>query len=177
MDKDKTFLEDLCRHHISGQLKVAPENVSDSVLRLMRKSTHSVYETFSKEYAEMNRKLGMKQYLVPYYIASHPGCGLKETIETALYLKKTGFVPDQIQDFYPTPGSLSTCQYYTGLDPYSKNPDGTMKKIYVARGAHERRLQRSLIQFSKPENRSLVKEALEKAGRKDLIAVFLGKNS
>lgn len=172
MDKDKHFLEDLVRYHISGQLKVAPENSSDKILSLMRKSTHKVYEQFSKEYAEMNKKCGMKQYLVPYYIVAHPGAGLNEAIETALYLKKTGFVPDQIQDFYPTPGSLSTCQYYTGLDPYSKDENGNMKKIYVAKGSRERRLQRAVIQFKKPENRQLVREALEKAGRKDLLGVL-----
>ncbi|MCQ2573433.1 MAG: YgiQ family radical SAM protein [Treponema sp.] len=172
MDKDKRFLEDLVRYHISGQLKVAPENSSDKILALMRKSTHKVYENFSKEYAEMNKKCGMKQYLVPYYIVAHPGAGLNEAIETALYLKKTGFVPDQIQDFYPTPGSLSTCQYYTELDPYSRDKDGKMKKIYVAKGARERRLQRAVIQFKKPENRMLVREALEKAGRKDLLSVL-----
>lgn len=175
MDKDKTFLEDLVKHHISGQLKVAPENVSDKILSLMRKSTHKVYEDFSREYEAMNKKCNMKQFLVPYYIAAHPGAGLNEAIETALYLKKTGFVPDQIQDFYPTPGSLSTCQYYTGLDPYQTTPDGSFKEIYVARGAHERRLQRCLIQFNKPENRSLVKEALQKAGRQDLMNKLLKK--
>jgi len=172
MDKDKTFLRDLVKYHISGQLKVAPENSSDKILALMRKSTHKVYEEFSKEYNQMNKQEGMKQYLVPYYIVAHPGAGLNEAIETALYLKKTGFVPDQIQDFYPTPGSLSTCQYYTELDPYSKDKDGNMKKIYVAKGARERRLQRAVIQFKKPENRMLVREALEKAGRKDLLNVL-----
>lgn len=172
MDKDKHFLEDLVRYHISGQLKVAPENSSDKILSLMRKSTHKVYEDFSKEYAEMNKKTGMKQYLVPYYIVAHPGAGLNEAIETALYLKKTGFVPDQIQDFYPTPGSLSTCQYYTELDPYSTDKNGNMKRIYVAKGARERRLQRAIIQYKKPENRALVREALEKAGRKDLLGVL-----
>ena len=172
MDSDKTFLEELCKYHISGQLKVAPENVSNKVLKLMRKSTHEVYKKFAEEYKQMNEKLGLKQYIVPYYIASHPGADLNDAIETALYLKKTGFVPDQIQDFYPTPGSLSTCQYYTGLDPYTKGSDGNMEKIHVARGAHERRLQRALLQFNKPENRALVIEALETAGRKDLINVL-----
>lgn len=175
MDKDKTFLEELCKYHISGQLKVAPENVSTKMLELMRKSNHSVYEQFEKEYNAMNKKLGLKQYLVPYYIASHPGAGLEEAIETALHLKKTGFVPDQIQDFYPTPGSLSTCQYYTGLDPYSKNADGSFKKIYVAKGAHERRLQRSVVQFNKPENKGLVIEALKTAGHPELINKLLNR--
>jgi len=172
MDADNTFLEELCRFHISGQLKVAPENVSDTVLCLMRKSTHAAYEKFSAAYAAMNKKLGIKQYLVPYYIVAHPGAGLNEAIETALYLKKTGFVPDQIQDFYPTPGSLSTCMYWTGLSPYDREPDGSMKQIHVARGARERRLQRALMQFNKPENRNDVREALEKAGRTDLIGVL-----
>ncbi|MDY5830903.1 MAG: YgiQ family radical SAM protein [Treponema sp.] len=161
LDKDKTFLEELCKFHISGQLKVAPENVSDKVLSLMRKSSHSVYEKFETEYAQMNKKLGKKQYLVPYYIASHPGSTLKDALETAKYLKKTGFVPDQIQDFYPTPGSLSTCQYYTELDPYSRNPDGTFKSIYVPKKERERKLQRALIQFNKKENKNLVLEAMK----------------
>jgi radical SAM superfamily enzyme YgiQ (UPF0313 family) len=120
----------------------------------------------------MNKKLGLKQYLVPYYIVAHPGSTLDDAIETALYLKKTGFVPDQIQDFYPTPGSLSTCQYYTGLDPYSKNSDGSFAKIYVPRGERERRLQRAVIQFNKKENRMLVKEALEKTKRIELINIL-----
>lgn len=172
MDKDKHFLEELCKHHVSGQLKVAPENSNDKILSLMRKSNHSTYVKFQKEYEEMNKKLNLKQYIVPYYIVAHPGSGLKEAIETALYLKETGFIPDQIQDFYPTPGSLSTCQYYTELDPYTRNSDGSFKHIYVAKGARERRLQRAVIQFKKPENRMLVREALEKAGRKDLIGVL-----
>ena len=123
----------------------------------------------------MNKKLGLKQYIVPYYIASHPGSGIKEALETALYLKKTGFVPEQIQDFYPTPGSLSTCQYYTELDPYSKNPDGSFKKIYVCNSGHERRLQRAVIQFNKPENRMLVKEATQKAGKPELFNKLMQK--
>lgn len=175
MDKDRTFFTELCRYHISGQLKVAPEHVCDSVLRLMRKSTHAVYESFAAAYAEENRRLGMKQYLVPYYIAGHPGAGLAEAIETALYLKKNGFVPDQVQDFYPTPGSLATCMYYTGLNPHIQNTDGTYEKVYVARGAHERRLQRALLQFSHPENAALVREALRKAGRPELIPVLTAR--
>lgn len=173
MDKDKHFLEDLCRYHISGQLKVAPENSSDKILSLMRKSDHATYEKFSRDYAQMNKQCGMNQFLVPYYIVAHPGSTLNDAIETALYLKKTGFVPDQIQDFYPTPGSLSTCQYYTELDPYTKNPDGTFAHIYVAKGARERRLQRALIQFKKPENRALVREALQKANRTDLLKTLI----
>lgn len=173
MDKDKTFFKELVEHHISGQLKVAPEHVSNKLLRLMRKSSHELYEKFAEEYAEWNKKLGKKQYLVPYYICSHPGAGLAEAIEVAFYLKKTGFVPDQVQDFYPTPGSLSTCMYWTGLNPRNRLENGEFEEVYVARGAHERRLQRALLQFNRRENWPLVKEALEKAGRKDLIKVLL----
>lgn len=172
LDKNTKFLEDLCKYHISGQLKVAPESSSDKILSLMRKSNHKTYESFSKAYEKMNKDLGLKQYIVPYYIVAHPGSNLDDAIETALYLKKTGFVPDQIQDFYPTPGSLSTCQYYTEMDPYSKNPDGTFKKIYVCKSARERRLQRAIIQFKKPDNKKLVKEALEKANRLDLLKLL-----
>ncbi|MDE6735891.1 MAG: YgiQ family radical SAM protein [Treponemataceae bacterium] len=173
MDSDETFLRELCEHHVSGQLKVAPEHVNDDVLRLMRKSSHAVYERFADAYAQMNRRLHKKQYLVPYYICAHPGSGLNEAIDVALYLKKTGFVPDQVQDFYPTPGSLSTCMYYTGLNPHRQNADGSFEKIYVARGAHERRLQRALVQFNRRENASLVREALQRAGRTDLIPILL----
>ena len=175
MDKDKTFFKELVLHHISGQLKVAPEHVSDNVLSLMRKSTHKVYEDFAREYEKTNRELGMKQYLVPYYIAGHPGAGLNEAIETALYLKKTGFVPDQVQDFYPTPGSLATAMYYTGFNPHREGADGHLEKVYVARGGHERRLQRALLQFNKRENANLVKEALRTAGKPELIKVLLGR--
>jgi uncharacterized radical SAM protein YgiQ len=158
LDKDPAFLRELCEYHVSGQLKVAPEQVSDRVLALMRKSSHTVYDAFAAAYAKTNRVLGKKQYLVPYYIASLPGAGLREAAEAALYLKETGFVPDQVQDFYPTPGSLATCMYYTGLDPH------TGKAVYAARGERERRLQRALLQFNKPENAALVREALTKAG-------------
>ena len=175
MDKDRTFFKELVLHHISGQLKVAPEHVSDNVLSLMRKSTHKVYEDFSKEYEKINKECGMKQYLIPYYIAGHPGAGLNEAIETALYLKKTGFVPDQVQDFYPTPGSLATAMYYTGYNPHKEGGDGHLEKVYVARGGHERRLQRALLQFNKRENANLVKEALREAGRPELIKVLLGR--
>ena len=173
MDEDKSFFKELVEHHISGQLKVAPEHVSNKVLRLMRKSNHELYEKFAAEYADWNKRLGKKQYLVPYYICSHPGAGLAEAIEVALYLKKTGFVPDQVQDFYPTPGSLSTCMYWTGLNPRNRLENGEFEEVYVARGAHERRLQRALLQFNRRENAPLVKEALEKAGRRDLIKVLL----
>jgi len=166
-DKDKTFFYDLCKYHISGQLKVAPEHVNDNVLRLMRKSTHKVYEEFSKEYEKINKELGKKQYLVPYYIAGHPGADLSAAVDVALYLKKTGFVPDQVQDFYPTPGSLATCMYWTGLNPWKTEEDGSFEKVYVARGAHERKLQRALLQFNRRENIPLVKEALKLCHRED----------
>lgn len=175
MDKDKTFFTELCRHHISGQLKVAPEHVNDNVLRLMRKSTHKVYEEFSAEYTKINRELGLKQYLVPYYISAHPGADLNAAIDVALYLKKTGFVPDQVQDFYPTPASLSTCMYWTELNPWNKNPDGTFEKVYVAKGARERKLQRALLQFNKKENYPLVKEALTLCHREDLLKILYQK--
>lgn len=175
MDKDKTFFKELCLHHISGQLKVAPEHVSDSVLSLMRKSTHKVYEDFSKEYAAINKELGQKQYLVPYYIAGHPGAGLNEAIDVALYLKKTGFVPDQVQDFYPTPGSLATCMYYTEMNPHKEAGDGHLEKVYVAKGGHERRLQRALLQFNRRENANLVREALRLCGKEHLFKVLMAK--
>ena len=172
MDKDKTFFAELCKHHISGQLKVAPEHVNDNVLRLMRKSTHKVYEQFSDEYERINKELGKKQFLVPYYIAGHPGADLSAAVDVALYLKKTGFVPDQVQDFYPTPGSLATCMYWTELNPRKKNADGTFEKVYVAKGGHERRLQRALLQFNKRENMNLVKEALKLCGRENVFKIL-----
>lgn len=175
MDNDKTFFYELCKHHISGQLKVAPEHVNDNVLRLMRKSTHAVYEKFAAEYARINKELGLKQYLVPYYIAGHPGADLSAAVDVALYLKKTGFVPDQVQDFYPTPGSLSTCMYWTGLNPWNKLQDGSFEKVYVARGAHERRLQRALLQFNKHENIPLVKEALKLCHRDSAFQTLYNK--
>ncbi len=177
MDKDKTFFTQLCEHHISGQLKVAPEHVSDNVLRLMRKSTHQVYEQFSDEYKKINEKLGKKQYLVPYYIAGHPGADLHAALETALYLKKTGFVPDQVQDFYPTPGSLATCMYWTELNPRQKDSTGHFEKVYVAKKAHERRLQRALLQFNRRENIPLVKEALKKINQEQTFKrLYSSKN-
>lgn len=176
MDKDKAFFRELCEHHISGQLKVAPENVDDNVLRLMRKSTHQVYEEFSEEYKKMNEKIGKKQYLVPYYIAGHPGADLNSALQTALYLKKTGFVPEQIQDFYPTPGSLATCMYWTELNPRNKMSDGSFEKVYVSKKARERRLQRALLQFNHKENIPLVKEALRLLHKEDLFKYLYKKN-
>ncbi len=157
------FLTELCAHHVSGQLKVAPEHVSERVLAAMGKSGNAVYQEFRHRFAQTNQKLGLKQYLVPYFISSHPGSDLSDAIELALHLKRTGFVPDQAQDFYPTPGTLATAMYRTGLDPR------TMQPIHVPRGDHEKRLQRALLQFDRPENRRLVREALREAGREDLI--------
>ena len=176
MDKDKAFFRELCEHHISGQLKVAPENVDDNVLRLMCKSTHQVYEEFSEEYKKMNEKMGKKQYLVPYYIAGHPGADLNSALQTALYLKKTGFVPEQIQDFYPTPGSLATCMYWTELNPRNKMSDGSFEKVYVSKKARERRLHRALLQFNHKENIPLVKEALRLLHKEDLFKILYKKN-
>jgi uncharacterized radical SAM protein YgiQ len=169
LDPDRSFLRDLCEHHISGQLKVAPEHTSDRVLSLMRKSDHATYLRFAEEYARVNAEMGLKQYLVPYYIASHPGATLEDALHTALELKKNGFIPDQVQDFYPTPGTLATCMYWTGLEP------ATGKELHVARGAHERALQRALLQFNKPENAPLVREALTLLAREDLVPALLGK--
>jgi uncharacterized radical SAM protein YgiQ len=163
LDPDDSFFRELVEHHVSGQLKVAPEHVSDSVLRLMGKPGRSVYEAFSKRYAELNRALDLKQYLIPYFISAHPGAGLPEAIELAEFLRESGFAPDQVQDFYPTPGTLSTAMYWTGRDP------ATGETIHVARGERERSMQRALLQYKKPENRKLVREALIAAGRQDLI--------
>lgn len=162
-DKDQTFLRELCKYHVSGQLKVAPEHVSDAVLEKMGKPEHRVYEQFTKKYQEMNQKLGMDQYLVPYLMSSHPGSGLKEAIELAEYCRDLGYMPEQVQDFYPTPSTISTCMYYTELDPR------TMQPVYVPKNPHEKAMQRALIQYKNPANYSLVKEALQKAGRTDLI--------
>ncbi|MCI5711962.1 MAG: YgiQ family radical SAM protein [Lachnospiraceae bacterium] len=162
-DSDRTFLRELCEYHVSGQLKVAPEHISDAVLEKMGKPNVSVYKKFVTEYNKMNEKLGKKQYLVPYLMSSHPGSTLKEAVELAEYLRDLGYMPEQVQDFYPTPSTISTCMYYTGLDPR------TMKPVYVATNPHEKAMQRALIQYRNPDNYDLVKEALLKAGREDLI--------
>ena len=166
--RDDGFLEELCRHHVSGTLKVAPEHISNRVLEKMRKPPKEVFLDFSKRYKAMNERLGLKQYLIPYFISSHPGSTLEDAVELALFLKKSGFVPDQVQDFYPTPGTLSTCMYYTELDPF------TGQSVYVPKDPEEKRMQRALMHFHKPENRELVKKALQKSGREDLIPVLLG---
>ncbi|MEG0962341.1 MAG: YgiQ family radical SAM protein [Lachnospiraceae bacterium] len=162
-DKDHTFLKELCEYHVSGQLKVAPEHISDKVLQKMGKPPVCVYQRFVKEYEKINEQLGKKQYLVPYLMSSHPGSTLTEAVELAECLRDLGYMPEQVQDFYPTPSTISTCMYYTGLDPR------TMEPIYVAHNPHEKAMQRALIQYRNPKNYELVKEALIKAKRTDLI--------
>jgi len=162
-DKDKTFLRELCEHHVSGQLKVAPEHISNAVLQRLGKPSVEVYNKFVKAYKDMNAKIGKEQYLVPYLMSSHPGSTLKEAIELAEYLRDLGYMPEQVQDFYPTPSTISTCMYYTGLDPR------TMEEVYVSTNPHEKAMQRALIQYRNPKNYDLVYEALVKAGRQDLI--------
>lgn len=162
-DKDDTFIKELCEHHISGQLRVAPEHISDNVLKLMGKPSNDVYEAFVNKCAGINKALGKAQYLVPYLMSSHPGSTLKDAIALAEYIRDIGYMPEQVQDFYPTPSTISTCMYYTGVDPR------TMEPVYVARNPHEKAMQRALIQYRKPENYELVKEALLKENRADLI--------
>ena len=162
-DPDDTFFKELVEYHVSGQLKVAPEHISDPVLKRMGKPENAVYERFVEKYYKLNDKLGKKQFLVPYLMSSHPGSTLKEAVELAEYLRDLGYMPEQVQDFYPTPSTMSTVMYYTGIDPR----DG--KKVYVCRNPHEKAMQRALIQYRNPKNYDLVYEALTLAGRKDLI--------
>lgn len=162
-DKDDTFIRELCKYHISGQLRVAPEHVSDNVLKLMGKPGNSVYEKFVNKCEVINRQLGKEQYLVPYLMSSHPGSTLKDAITLAEYIRDIGYMPEQVQDFYPTPSTISTCMYYTGVDPRNMEP------VYVARNPHEKAMQRALIQYRNPDNYDLVKEALLKEHRHDLI--------
>lgn len=162
-DKNKAFLRELVSHHISGQLRVAPEHVSDKVLYHMGKPSHSVYESFLKAYEKENQRTGQKQYAVPYFMSSHPGCTMKEAVKLAEYVRDLGFTPEQVQDFYPTPSTLSTCMYYTGIHPL------TGEKVYVPRDPHEKSIQRALMQYKNPANRALVLEGLKTAGRMDLV--------
>lgn len=164
-DKDDSFFRELVKHHISGQLKVAPEHVSDKVLSYMQKPKHDVYEKFVEKYYALNKEYNKKQFLVPYLMSSHPGCDIDDAINLALYLKKNKMRVDQVQDFYPTPGTLATCMYYTSVDPRTEN----FEKIYVAKKPHEKAMQRALIQWYKENNYDLVYEALVKANRRDLI--------
>lgn len=162
-DANDTFFQELVEHHVSGQLKVAPEHISDAVLSKMGKPENAVYERFVKKYYEINKKLDKKQFLVPYLMSSHPGSTLKEAIELAEYLRDLGYMPEQVQDFYPTPSTVSTVMYYTGVDPRDKKP------VYVCKNPHEKAMQRALIQYRNPKNYDLVREALIKEGREDLI--------
>ena len=162
-DKDDTFFKELCEHHVSGQLKVAPEHISDKVLSSMGKPANSDYQRFVKKYYEINEKINKKQFLVPYLMSSHPGSSLKEAVELAEYLRDLGYMPEQVQDFYPTPSTISTCMYYAEVDPR------TMEQIYVPKNPHEKAMQRALIQYRNPKNYGLVKEALLKTKRQDLI--------
>lgn len=162
-DKDDTFFKELLKYHVSGQLKVAPEHISDNVLQHMGKPSNKVYNEFSEKFYKLNEQMGLKQYLVPYLMSSHPGSTLRDAVALAEYLNRNKINPQQVQDFYPTPGTVSTCMYYTGLDPF------TMKKVYVAKSPKEKAMQRAMLQFRKPENFGIVREALRKVGRDDLI--------
>jgi uncharacterized radical SAM protein YgiQ len=163
LDKDDTFFRELVEHHISGQLKVAPEHICDAVLMKMGKPENAVYEAFTAKYKKLNDKLGKKQFLVPYLMSSHPGSTLKEAVELAEYLRDIGYMPEQVQDFYPTPSTMSTVMYYTGINPID------MKPVYVCKNPHEKSMQRALIQYRNPKNYDLVMEALKLAHREDLI--------
>ena len=162
-DPDDTFFKELIKYHVSGQLRVAPEHISDRVLKLMGKPENQVYRKFLEKYDRLNQQMHLKQYAVPYLMSSHPGSTLKEAIELAEYLRDLGYMPEQVQDFYPTPSTVSTVMYYTGIDPR------TGEKVFVCRNPHEKAMQRALIQYRDPQNYELVKEALLKAGRGDLI--------
>lgn len=163
LDRDDTFFKELVEHHISGQLKVAPEHICDAVLSKMGKPENAVYEAFTEKYHRLNQKLGKNQFLVPYFMSSHPGSTLKEAVALAEYLRDIGYMPEQVQDFYPTPSTMSTVMYYTGVDPV------TMKSVYVCKNPHEKAMQRALIQYRNPKNYELVREALKLAKREDLI--------
>ncbi|MCL2426193.1 MAG: YgiQ family radical SAM protein [Oscillospiraceae bacterium] len=163
LDRNGDFFAELVKNHISGQLKVAPEHCVDKVLDYMGKPSNSIFEKFSEKYAKLNMRYGKKQFLVPYLIAAHPGCTIEDSIKLAEYLNKQGRQPEQVQLFYPTPGTLSTCMYYTGLDPR------TMQSIHIPRSQNEKTIQRALMQWKRPSNREVVRKALIQAGRKDLI--------
>lgn len=162
-DRSDAFFRELVQYHVSGQLKVAPEHVSDNVLAMMGKPRHAVYERFTRQYQKMNELCGQKQFLVPYLMSSHPGCTMQDAVELACFLRDLHYMPEQVQDFYPTPATVSTCMYYTGLDPR------TMEPVYVEKNPHRKKLQRALMQYRRPENYELVREALQLAGRTDLI--------
>lgn len=163
LDKNDSFFKELVEHHVSGQLKVAPEHICNTVLQKMGKPENSVYEAFTEKFRRLNQKIGKNQFLVPYLMSSHPGSTLKEAVALAEYLRDIGYMPEQVQDFYPTPSTMSTVMYYTGIDPVS------MKSVYVCKNPHEKAMQRALIQYRNPKNYELVREALKLAGREDLI--------
>ncbi len=163
LDDDPSFMRELVKHHVSGQLRVAPEHASDAVLDVMGKPPIGVFKRFDAEFKRLNKKYGLKQYLVAYLMSSHPGATLADAVELAEFVRDMGYNPEQVQDFYPTPSTISTCMYYTGLDPR------TMQPVYVAKSPHDKAMQRALIQYRDPKNRKLVREALVKAGRTDLI--------
>jgi uncharacterized radical SAM protein YgiQ len=163
-DVKSPFLEEICRHHISGQLKVAPEHSSDRVLTAMGKNSYNIYRSFKEKYDRINRDIGKKQYLVPYLMSGHPGCTLQDAIDLAVEIKKNRVLPEQVQDFYPTPGTISTAMYYTGIHPLDFKP------VYIP-DEHEKKQQRALLRFSDPKNRKLVEEALMKENRTDLIGL------
>jgi uncharacterized radical SAM protein YgiQ len=169
LDKDKGFFDKLTRDNISGQLKVAPEHISDNVLEVMGKAKARVYEDFCAEYFSLCKKHGKEQYLVPYLMSSHPGSTLNDAIDLAVYLKSKNYSPEQVQDFYPTPGTASTCMFYTGINPF------TGKKVYIPETYEEKKIQRALLQSGKSENRNLVRRALKTAGREDLLSLFFRK--
>lgn len=162
-DSNKEFLREICAHHVSGQMRVAPEHISDNVLKEMGKPKVEIYNAFVREFEKINKELGLKQYIVPYLMSSHPGSRLKDAIALAEYIRDMGYIPEQVQDFYPTPGTVSTCMYHTGINPLTK------EKVYVPRSPHEKAMQRALIQYRRPENYALVKEALLREHREDLI--------
>ena len=163
LDDDPSFMRELVKHHVSGQLRVAPEHASDAVLDVMGKPPIGVFKRFDAEFKRLNTKYGLKQYLVAYLMSSHPGATLADAVELAEFVRDMGYNPEQVQDFYPTPSTISTCMYYTGLDPR------TMQPVYVAKSPHDKAMQRALIQYRDPKNRKLVREALVKTGRTDLI--------
>lgn len=164
-DKSQVFLDELCRYHVSGQLKIAPEHISPKVLNCMGKPSKYTYLRFVRAFNAKNKEIGLKQFVVPYFISSHPACSLKEAVELAEFLRDTNRYPEQVQDFIPTPGSASTAMYYSGIDPNSG------KKVYITQNPHMKAMQRALMQYKNPKNRDLVKEALENVGRTDLIGM------
>jgi uncharacterized radical SAM protein YgiQ len=166
-DKDESFFKELVKHHVSGQLKVAPEHCSPGVLRAMGKPPIAVYNRFAKRFYDLTMQMGRKQYLVPYLISSHPGSTLKDAVQLAEYLCDNHIKPEQVQDFYPTPGTVATCMYYTGLDPY------TGKEVFVVRDGEDKAMQRALLQYHEPKNAERVKRALIKTGRQDLMPKLL----